>query len=207
MNNFYYQFITDKSFSILKQLKKDFDFVLVGGWAVYFYTHSLKSKDIDIIVDFSQLEDFKKQLPIEKNERLRKYQVKLEEIDIDIYLPFYSNLGLPVEEVIKEITLINGFTLPKKEVLLITKLNAYQNRKGSVKGQKDLIDILSLVLLEDFDFDYFLKLVKKYQLKDYQLTLEKIIKETSEVPELNLNRHFWGRERRRLVEKIKAPIL
>ena len=97
--------------------------------------------------------------------------------------------------------------MPKKEVLLITKLNAYQNRKGSVKGQKDLIDILSLVLLEDFDFDYFLKLVKKYQLKDYQLTLEKIIKETSEVPELNLNRHFWGRERRRLVEKIKAPIL
>jgi len=207
MSNFYHQFITDKSFSILKQLKKDFDFVLIGGWAVYFYTHSLKSKDIDIIVDFSQLEDFKKQLLIEKNERLRKYQVKLEEIDIDIYLAFYSNLGLPVEEVIKETNLIKGFTLPKKEVLLITKLNAYQNRKGSVKGQKDLIDILSLVLLEDFDFDYFLKLVKKYQLKDYQLTLEKIIKETNEVPELNLNKHFWGREKRRLVEKIKAPIL
>ena len=204
MKGFYQQFITDKSFLILKQLKKDFDFVLIGGWAVYFYTKSLKSKDIDIIVDFSQLENLKKNFPIEKNERLKKYQVKLEEIDIDIYLPFYSRLGLPVEEIIKETILINGFTLPKKEVLLITKINAYQSRKESVKGQKDLIDILSLVLMEDFEFDYFLNLVKKYRLEDYRLTLEKIIKETNEVKDLSLNRHFWGRKKGRLLEKIKS---
>jgi len=203
MKGFYQQFITDKSFYILKQLKKDFDFVLIGGWAVYFYTDSLKSKDIDLIVDFSQLENLKKNFPIEKNERLKKYQVKLEEIDIDIYLPFYSNLGLPVEEVIKKTILIHGFTLPKKEVLLITKLNAYRSRKESVKGQKDLIDILSLVLLDDFEFDNFLNLVKKHRLEDYRLMLEKIIKETKEAPELNLNRYFWGREKRRLLEKIK----
>ena len=203
MKGFYQKFITDRSFSILKQLKKDFDFVLIGGWAVYFFTQSLKSKDINIIVDFSKLENLKKIFPIEKNERLKKYQVKLEEIDIDVYLPFYSSLGLPVEEVIKETTLINGFTLPKKEVLLITKINAYQNRKGSIKGQKDLIDILSLVLLDDFDFLYLSKLIKKYHLKDYWFTLEKTIQETKEVPELNLNKHFWGKEKRKLLEKLR----
>jgi len=204
MKNFYQQFITDKSFLILKQLKKDFDFVLIGGWAVYFYTKSLKSKDIDIIVDFSQLQKIKQNFSIEKNERLRKYQVKLEEIDIDIYLPFYSSLGLPVEEVVKQTVILSGFTLPKKEALLITKLNAYQNRKGSIKGQKDLIDILSLVLLEDFDFRYLLNLIKRYQLKNYWLTVKKIIKETMEVPELSLNRHFWGRKKRRLLDKIQV---
>jgi len=204
MKNFYQQFITDKSFLILKQLKKDFDFVLIGGWAVYFYTKSLKSKDIDIIVDFSQLQKIKQNFSIEKNERLRKYQVKLEEIDIDIYLPFYSSLGLPVEEVVKQTVILSGFTLPKKEALLITKLNAYQNRKGSIKGQKDLIDILSLVLLEDFDFRYLLNLIKRYQLKNYWLTFKKIIKETMEVPELNLNRHIWGRKKRRLLDKIQV---
>ena len=153
-NMFYQQFLTDKSFFLLTELKKQFKFTLIGGWAVYFYTNSLKSKDIDMIVDFSELEQLRKEFPIEKNERLKKYQIKIEEIDIDIYMPFYSDLGLPVEEIIKKTTLVNGFVLLEKEVLLITKLKAYQDRGASVKGQKDLIDIISLVLLEDFDFKY-----------------------------------------------------
>ena len=161
MNTFYQQFLTDKSFSLLTELKKQFKFVLIGGWAVYFYSQSLKSKDIDMIVDFSQLEQFKKEFTIEKNERLKKYQIKIEEIDIDIYLPFYSNLGLPVEEIIKKTTLTNGFILLEKEILLITKLKAYQDRGESVKGQKDLIDIISLILLEDFDFKYLSNLIPK----------------------------------------------
>jgi len=37
MNNFYHQFITDKSFLILKQLKKDFDFVLIKLSKKYFW--------------------------------------------------------------------------------------------------------------------------------------------------------------------------
>lgn len=204
MNNFYHQFITDKSFSILKQLKKDFDFVLIGGWAVYFYTHSLKSKDIDIIIDFSVLNQFKKQLALEKNERLRKYQAKIEEIDIDIYLPFYSNLGMLVEEMIKKTIFLNGFEVLEKEVLLITKLKAYQERMGSVKGQKDLVDILSLILLEEFDFKYLSNLIKKYRLEKYWQMLEKIILETKEIPELNLNKHFWGKRKKQLLEEVRS---
>jgi hypothetical protein len=203
MSDFYQNFLTDKSFFLLKELKKKFKFILIGGWAVYFYTYSLKSKDIDIIIDFSQLDNLKKEFPIEKNEKLKKYQIKIEEIDVDIYLPFYSNLGIPVEELIKKTVFINGFELLEKEVLLITKLKAYQERIGSVKGQKDLIDIISLMMLEDFDFKYFLKLTKKYHLEKYQKLLEKIILETKEVPELNLNKHFWSKKKRELLEKIR----
>jgi hypothetical protein len=203
MSDFYQHFLTDKSFFLLKELKKRFKFILIGGWAVYFYTHSLKSKDIDIIIDFSQLENLKKEFPIEKNERLKKYQIKIEEIDVDIYLPFYSDLGIPVEELIKKTVFINGFELLEKELLLITKLKAYQERIGSVKGQKDLIDIISLIILEEFDFNYFLKLTKKYHLEKYQKLLEKIILETKEVPELNLNKHFWGKKKRELLKKLR----
>ena len=71
INMFYQQFLTDKSLSILTELKKRFKFTLIGGWAVYFYTNSLKSKDIDMIVDFSQLEQFKKEFTIEKNENVK----------------------------------------------------------------------------------------------------------------------------------------
>jgi len=203
MSDFYQNFLTDKSFFLLKELKKRFKFILIGGWAVYFYTHSLKSKDIDIIIDFSQLENLKKEFPIEKNERLKKYQIKIEEIDVDIYLPFYSDLGIPVEELIKKTVFINGFELLEKELLLITKLKAYQERISSVKGQKDLIDIISLIILEEFDFNYFLKLNKKYHLEKYQKLLEKIILEIKEVPELNLNKHFWSKKKRELLEKMR----
>ncbi|MEK7633767.1 MAG: hypothetical protein AAB437_02895 [Patescibacteria group bacterium] len=203
MNAFYQQFLTDKSFSLLAELKKQFKFILIGGWAVYFYSKSLKSKDIDMIVDFSQLEQFKKEFTIEKNERLKKYQVKIEEIDIDIYLPFYSDLGLPVEEIIKKTTLINGFVLLEKEVLLITKLKAYQDRKESIKGQKDLIDIVSLILLENFNFKYLSDLTIKHKLIKYWQVLEKLIYETKEIPELSLNQHAFAKKKKKLLEQIR----
>ncbi|MDO9027950.1 MAG: hypothetical protein Q7U68_03720 [Candidatus Roizmanbacteria bacterium] len=202
MNAFYQQFLTDKSFSLLTELKKQFKFILIGGWAVYFYSKSLKSKDIDMIVDFSQLEQFKKEFTIEKNERLKKYQIKIEEIDIDIYLPFYSDLGLPVEEIIKKTTLVNGFVLLEKEVLLLTKLKAYQDRGESVKGQKDLVDIISLVLLEDFDFNYLLDLINKHRLGGYWQVLEKLVLETKEVAELNLNQHAFAKKKKEIIKKI-----
>jgi len=202
MNGFYQQFLTDKSFSLLTELKKRFKFVLIGGWAVYFYTKSLKSKDIDMIVDFSQLEKIKKEFPLEKNERLKKYQVKIEEIDIDIYLPYYSDLGLPLKEIVKKTTIVNGFTLLQKETLLLTKLKAYQNRKAGIKGQKDLVDIISLVLLADFDFNYLFDLISKYHLASHLKTLKKLILETKEIEELNLNRHAFAKKKKEIIKQL-----
>lgn len=202
MNDFYQKYLTDKSLNLLIDLKKRYKFIVIGGWAVYLYTQALKSKDIDIIVDFSQLETIKKDFPLEKNERLKKYQIKIEEIDIDIYMPFYSDLGLPVEDIIKKTTSVNGFILLEKETLLITKLKAYQNRRASIKGQKDLIDIISLILLENFDFKYLSDLINKYRLEKYWQMLEKLILETKEVPELNINRHAFAKKKKILFRQM-----
>jgi hypothetical protein len=57
---FYHEIITEKSFQFLQELKREYEFVLIGGWAVFLYSHSLKSKDIDIIVDYSELAKLKK---------------------------------------------------------------------------------------------------------------------------------------------------
>lgn len=204
MNFFYQKFLTDKSFEILKDLKKHYQFILIGGWAVYFYTSQLKSKDIDMIIDFSELEKIKKDFPLEKNERLKKYQIKIEEIDIDIYLPFYSDLGVPVEKIIDKTIVFNGFKLPEKEILLLTKLKAYFDRKESIKGQKDLIDIFSLFLLKNFNFKYFSDLIKKYSLIKYWQLLERVILQTKEFPELNLNQHNFSKKKKKLLEKVKT---
>lgn len=202
MNDFYQQYITDESFSLLINLRKKYRFILIGGWAVYFYTNALKSKDIDIIIDFSELEKMKTDFQIEKNERLKKYQIKLEEIDIDIYLPHYSNLGLPVEDIINNTTDVNGFTLLKAEILLITKLTAYINRKNSVKGQKDFIDIVSLLLLDNFNFSRLKSILKEKQLSKYKSTLVKVVKEIKEIPELKLNRHAFSKKKKGILVNL-----
>lgn len=204
---FYQDVITQKSWTVLTQLKRKVDFILIGGWAVYLYTKNLKSKDIDIIIDYPQLEFFKNNFTVSKNERLKKYEVIKDGVDIDIYLPYFSKLGLSVEEVIKHPDKKETLILVKKEMLLITKQAAYTARKTSIKGQKDKIDIISLVLLADFDFAFYLNILKKYKLMDYSNELIKLISETSEVPELNLNKHFFAKKKKGIKSKLYSPTL
>src|SRR3989338_4387350 len=152
MKGYYQDLVTDKSWKILQALEKNLNFILIGGWAVYLYSKNLKSKDIDIIIDYQELDKLKNDYQLIKNQRLKKYEIKKEGIDIDIYLPYFSDLGLPVEKLIKYTDRNQSFRVLKKEVLLFTKLKAYQEREMTIKGVKDKIDIISLVLLPDFDF-------------------------------------------------------
>jgi hypothetical protein len=85
--NYWHTLLTEKNWKVLQRIKKEFDFILIGGWAIYLYSRMHKSKGIDIIVD----------------EKLRKYEIKVDEIDIDIYVPFYSRLTIPAEELIKHV--------------------------------------------------------------------------------------------------------
>ncbi len=59
---YYQDIITSKSFKILQDLKRSYNFILIGGWAVFLHTQSLKSKDIDIVIDYAQLEKIRKNL-------------------------------------------------------------------------------------------------------------------------------------------------
>ena len=202
MNTFYQDLITQKSWALLKKLKNQIDFVLIGGWAVYLYTKALKSKDIDIIVDFSQLSSFKQQYEIFKNDRLKKYEAKRNGVDIDIYLPYYSNLGLPVEEILRHKSKIETFTVLKLEILLVTKQKAYMERKTSIKGQKDILDIISLLFLNDFDFDFYKDTLNKYRLMNYSGELIKMLSETNELSELGINKHFFSKKKKEILPKL-----
>lgn len=201
-NSFYQEIITEKSWIILQKLKKEIDFILIGGWAVYLYSHNLKSKDIDIVIDYNGLYTLRKNYELSRNESLKKYEIKKEGIDIDIYLPYYSDVGFPLEEISKYVQSTEGFKVPKPEVFLITKLKAYQSRKASIKGQKDKIDIISLIFLEDFDFAFFQNILEKYNLKEHKNIIEKILKESAEVKELGLSRHFFSKKKKMILNKL-----
>ena len=121
MKEFWNSAITEKSFNILFGLKKlPFEFVVIGGWAAYLWTKAHKSKDIDILLkNFEDMKYLRENYSLKKNDNLKKYEIKTEEIDIDIYVPFYSRLALPVEECIRHTAKIEGIEVVSPEVLLI----------------------------------------------------------------------------------------
>lgn len=185
---FWHSNITDKSFEFLKELRKEFDFTLIGGWAIYFYTKSLKSKDIDIICDFEILSKIREKYDIFRNDRLKKYEFKADGFDVDIYTPHFSELGFGVDEIIKNPQILEGFKVPEKEKMLGLKLFAYKDRKGSLKGEKDKIDIISIIYFTDIDWDKFTQILKENNAENLKLELKELLENTFEVKELYLNK-------------------
>src|SRR3989344_4516859 len=181
--------LTEKSWQVLLKLKQDkFNFIVIGGWAAYLWTNLHKSKDIDITVkDFKDLNYLKKNYDLRKNDNLKRYEIKFNEIDLDIYAPFYSRLAIPVEDVKKYTTKMQGFEVVKPEVLLILKQGAEKDREHSVKGEKDRVDIITLLLYSDVDFSEYFNLLKIYELEDYYEILKKIIINFKEIKYLDLS--------------------
>ncbi|OIO07310.1 hypothetical protein CO115_04285 [Candidatus Falkowbacteria bacterium CG_4_9_14_3_um_filter_36_9] len=199
---FYHDFITQKSFEYLQKLKNKFQFILIGGWAVFLYTKSLKSKDIDIIVDYENLAKMKEAGEIRKNNRLKKYEVSEGNFDIDIYVPYYSELGMPIEEIQKNSKNKEGFTAPEPEILLLLKLYAWHNRRGSAKGQKDELDIFSLALLSEFDWRKYAGFVEKYDFSELNKEFKNLLKATRRIKDLNINEQKMAKSKKRILEKI-----
>ncbi|MDP3764959.1 MAG: hypothetical protein Q8R04_00450 [Nanoarchaeota archaeon] len=202
---FWNSLLTEKSWSIMQQLKKEkFRFIVIGGWAAYLWTKQHKSKDVDIILpEIKDLEMLKEKYDLRKNDNLKKYEIKFEEIDVDIYVPYYSRLALPIENISKKTAKIESFEVVLPEVLLALKQGAEINRKESIKGQKDRIDIMTLLCFAEVDFKKYNELLKKYNLLDYRQRLKQIILSFKDVKHLNLNLNEYAKIKKRLLEFLK----
>ena len=200
--DYYHNIITQKSWEELTKLGKTCNFVLIGGWATYLYTKTLKSKDIDILTEYEELGKLRKNYNVTKNERLKKYEARREEIQIDIYLPHYSVIGIPVEDLIKQTTSFEGFTLLKKEWLLSLKIYVLNQRLRSTKGEKDFLDILSL-FKTDINAPQLLKIIKKYKLESAFKVFMEILNERNEALEINLNRHKYKKLKNNIILSMK----
>lgn len=149
--------MTGESWHLLQRLARGQTFVLIGGWAAYLHTRAQKSKDIDIVVDFEALRQLDSEFGLAKNDRLMKYEIKHGEVDVDIYVPKFSRLSYPVEKILENHDVVDGIRVATVPQLLLLKLGAYQDRKGSAKGEKDAIDIVSILYSAKFDKGAFEK--------------------------------------------------
>lgn len=198
---FWSDIIIERSFKILQELRKKLDFILIGGWAVYFITKAIKSKDIDIIVDFNTLSKIKLEADLKKNEKLKKFELIIENVSVDIYVPYYSQFAIPIEEIMKNTIILENFKIPIPEILLILKQEAEIQREASVKGQKDRVDILSLCLSNRIDWNIYRELVERFNLKIYLERLKKIIRTGKE------EFRYLGLKNPREIKRIKERIL
>ena len=194
--------LTEKSWKLLQELVKKYNFILIGGWAVYLWTKQQKSKDIDIVVDLSELQKLKQENLI-KNDRLKKYELKFEEVDVDIYLPYFSKLTMPLESLEEYSSKIEGFNIASKEALLILKQGAEIDRKNSVKGEKDKIDILSLLFFSDIDFKEYKQILEKYSMENYFEKLFSLLKTFKDYDSLNLTPQEFKKRKEKILLEMK----
>ncbi len=205
MVEFWNSLLTEKSWNLLIKISKEkFKFIVIGGWAAYLWTKLHKSKDIDIaIIDIKDVNYLKQKYDLKKNDRLKEYEISFEEIDVDIYIPYFSKLAIPVEDLKDYSTKIEGLTVVKPEALIILKQGAEESRETSVKGIKDQIDIMTLLFFTDIDFKFYFKLLKKYKLEHYLIRLKKLLNNFKDYEHLNLNPREFKLKKKELLNKLK----
>lgn len=200
---FWNEIITEKSWDVLNKIKKEFDFILIGGWAVYLWSKALKSRDVDIIVDFKNLDYLKQNYNLKKNDNLKKYEINIGGIDVDIYVSYYSRLPIPVEDIKNYTTSIGGFKVVKPEALIILKQKAETERGTLEKGLKDKVDILNLIIKNKIDFSFYFRLLKKYKLEYFLNDLIRIINTFKDIKYLNLTPREFKLKKLELLRILK----
>lgn len=202
---YYRDTVTQKSWQLLTELTRSYQFVLIGGWAVWLYTKQLKSKDIDIVVNLSQLAKLKTRFDLVKNNRLKKYEFRDGEVQVDVYTPYYSSPGgVPAETILEYPVKLDGFTVPEIEILLITKIVTWASRRGSAKGQKDILDIIGLLSLPGINYKKIRTQFDSNEIKAAVKLLIRQLKITYSSPELNINNHQFSKQKKRWLKFLPS---
>jgi len=194
--------LTQKSWVVLQELRKKYDFILIGGWAVYLLAKQQKSKDIDIIVDINELQRLKNE-NLSKNENLKKYEIKTGDIDIDIYVFYFSKLPILPENLEKYTLMTQGFKVVIPEALIVLKQAAEIERGNSVKGEKDRLDIISLLFFSNIDFNKYISILNENSLTDYIERLTFILRNFKDYNFLGLSPREFKIKKEELINKIR----
>ncbi len=203
---FWHESLTQASWEKLAELSKEYDFTVIGGWAAWLWTKQHKSRDIDIVADYGTLEGLRQKYGVRKNDRLKKYEIKMQDFDVDIYVPYYSKLEIPAEELSRETAKIEGIKTVSPESLLILKQGAEIARRNTVKGVKDRIDILTILVHSPVSLEKYGKKLSQY--KKQSLKKELIHAITSFNPKdseqyLGLKMNEFAKRKKELMRKIK----
>ena len=89
--------------------------------------------------------------------------------------------------------------MPPRELLLLMKLHAWLGRRGSAKGRKDELDILSLAFSPECEWNIYGRLVEEFQLATHDKKFRALLAHTHRVPELDLNNQQTARLKKKIL--------
>ena len=198
---------TKGGFELLHRLAKEVDFVLIGGWAVYYYVRQQESLDIDIAIRYDKVDYFER-FGISQYENIKvKYSV-VDGIYVDMFLTEFSDkeLPIPVSKILKSYTKIDGIKVVEREMLLLLKLWGYF-RDDEVKVRKDVIDVISLLFYGGIDLDKFRSLVDAYKIerrRGMDVLLEYLDKGETLLEYIGIDKNEYSMKRKEYKDRIEG---
>src|SRR3989344_5022962 len=88
------------------------------------------------------------------------------------------------------------------EALLILKQGAENERGESIKGQKDRIDILTLLCFTEIDFKKYFETLKRNDILFFRQRLKEIVNSFRDVEHLGMNVKDYAKIKKELLNKI-----
>lgn len=149
--------------------------VFIGGIATYLYCVENElpeemSHDADFTISDDDYEDLETlyEDSLHENNRLKKAQIMIRGVDFDVYKGNNSSLLFSHDELVKNSVICQNVSVPALEHLLFLKNVAYENRRESLKGIKDAVDIIKIITImnkKEIDYDLISNLDTNLKLK------------------------------------------
>ena len=129
--------------------------VFIGGIGVYLHAINTPglaelaeaTRDADLYISISGFSDLREIEELSANTRLNKHEFRKGGFSFDVYTERQSGLPVPYAEVAADVREYDGVKVAAPEHLLVLKLEAAVERKGSEHGRKDVKDIIRLMLV------------------------------------------------------------
>lgn len=189
--------------------------VFIGGVAVYLHTRAEHlpeqwiefSHDGDLYISLADFGDLRDTEEVTANRRLTKHQFIKNGIDFDVYLEHNNGLRVTYADVLTHALVVERVRIASLEHLLLLKLDAFADRRGSAKGRKDERDLIRIGHLMASPYR-----VKRKQLETYVTArdvslLETILRTSPEFVQKSADRKQARRLREdfeRLVRLVSA---
>lgn len=124
----------------------------IGGIAVYLHAINLPdtrefaetTHDADLYISLADMADLRDLEEVTANRRLSKHQMVKNGFEFDIYTERQSSLIVPYDAVMAHALAYDRIRVASLEHLLVLKLEAFADRKGSAKGDKDAKDLIRI---------------------------------------------------------------
>ncbi len=186
----------------------------IGGIAVYLHAKNHReteglaafTHDADFYVSLADMGDLRDIEQVTANRRLSKHQMVKRGFEFDIYTERQSSLIVPYDAVIAESVVVGGIRVSSLEHLLVLKLEAFADRRGSSKGDKDAMDLLRIAAVARRSRSPFRRDLVLPYLRDAHLELLPLVERGPHAIALASGNAKTAKDLRRDFEAIVATI-